>query len=100
MILANLGDSAVEWKVRAWVASADYFPVQEALTGAVKEELDAARIGIPFPQLQIHLPEDPTEASVSLSAPTMQAGLGASTGNGRTRPRARGNTVDSKPYAA
>ena len=55
VMLSNLGDSAVEWKVRMWVNSADFFPMTEALTGAVKQQLDAAKIGIPFPQLDVHL---------------------------------------------
>ncbi len=55
VILSNLGDSAVEWKVRMWVASADYWPMLESLTGEVKRQLDAVNIGIPFPQLDVHL---------------------------------------------
>ena len=55
VVLANLGDSAVEWKVRMWVAASDYWPMTEALTGEVKRELDAKKIGIPFPQMDIHV---------------------------------------------
>ena len=55
IVLGNLGDSAVEWKVRMWVASADYWSMLEALTGEVKGQLDAVGIGIPFPQLDVHL---------------------------------------------
>ena len=55
IVLGNLGDSAVEWKVRMWVASADYWAMLEALTGEVKRQLDAVDIGIPFPQLDVHL---------------------------------------------
>jgi small conductance mechanosensitive channel len=54
VVLSNLGDSAVQWKVRLWVASADVFPITEALTGEVKDQLDAANISIPFPQLDVH----------------------------------------------
>jgi len=55
VLLANLGDSAVQWKVRMWVATADFFPLTEALTGEIKQQLDAANIGIPYPQLDVHL---------------------------------------------
>ncbi len=55
VVLSNLGDSAVEWKVRIWVDAADYWSMLENLTAEVKRQLDAAKIGIPFPQLDIHL---------------------------------------------
>ena len=55
IILSNLGDSAVEWKVRMWVAASDYWSSLESLTGEVKRQLDAVNIGIPFPQLDVHL---------------------------------------------
>ncbi len=51
VILSNLGASSVEWKVRMWVASKDYWKMHELLTAEVKRQLDAANIGIPFPQL-------------------------------------------------
>ncbi|MGI9471919.1 MAG: mechanosensitive ion channel family protein [Rubripirellula sp.] len=54
VILNGLGDSAVEWKVRVWVASADYWGALELLTGQVKRQLDAVNIGIPFPQMDVH----------------------------------------------
>lgn len=54
-VLAELGDSAVVWKVRLWVHRSDYWPALESLTGEVKRQLDASNIGIPFPQMDIHL---------------------------------------------
>ncbi|MEM8835727.1 MAG: mechanosensitive ion channel family protein [Planctomycetota bacterium] len=53
--LVDLGDSAVNWAVRVWVPSAEYWGVREELTKRVKEGLDAAGIGIPFPQMDVHL---------------------------------------------
>ena len=41
-----------------WVASSDYWKMHELLTVEVKRQLDAANIGIPFPQLDIHLRND------------------------------------------
>jgi small conductance mechanosensitive channel len=55
VILSNLGASSVDWKVRMWVSSSEYWPMLESLTVAVKRQLDAADIGIPFPQLDVHL---------------------------------------------
>ncbi len=55
VVLAGLGASSVDWQVRVWVKTPDFFGVKEALTRAVKVELDQAKIGIPFPQLDIHL---------------------------------------------
>lgn len=55
VILSSLGDSAVEWKVRMWVSADDFWGLTESLTGEVKRQLDAMNIGIPFPQLDVHL---------------------------------------------
>lgn len=53
--LAGLADSSVQWRVRAWAATPEFFAVTEALTQAVKQQLDAANISIPFPQMDVHL---------------------------------------------
>ena len=53
--LGDLGDSCVNWTVRFWCSAADYWGVKEALTRAVKQHLDKAGIGIPFPQMDVHL---------------------------------------------
>lgn len=55
VILASLGDSAVNWKVRLWVDKANFWPINESLTSAVKIHLDAANISIPFPQMDVHI---------------------------------------------
>ncbi len=53
--LAELADSSVNWAVRVWSATDDYWAVRERLTRAVKLALDQADIGIPFPQMDVHL---------------------------------------------
>lgn len=58
VLLDGLGDSAVNWKVMAWAKSADFLAVKQALTAAVKNHLDAAGIGIPFPQMDVHLDKE------------------------------------------
>ena len=55
IVLGDLGDSSVNWTVRFWTNAGDFWPVKEALTRAVKQHLDEAGIGIPFPQMDIHL---------------------------------------------
>ncbi|MEM5476177.1 mechanosensitive ion channel domain-containing protein [Pacificibacter sp. AS14] len=45
----NLGDFSVDFLVRVWVSSADYFQYQADMKRNVKEALDATGIEIPFP---------------------------------------------------
>lgn len=49
IVVANMGESSVDLKVRIWTQSSDYFPTQWALMKAIKEALDKGRISIPFP---------------------------------------------------
>jgi len=55
VVLGDLGDSAVGWTCRVWVKKEDFWGVKEALTREVKMQLDAAGIGIPFPQMDVHV---------------------------------------------
>ena len=55
VLLVDLGDSAVNWQVRVWAPTEDYFAMKEAVTRAVKLALDEAGIGIPFPQMDVHV---------------------------------------------
>jgi small conductance mechanosensitive channel len=55
IVLGDLGDSAVTWTVRFWTKAEDFWSVKEQLTYAVKTKLDEAGIGIPFPQLDVHV---------------------------------------------
>ena len=56
--VANLGDSSVEFVVRPWVNSADYWAVKSDFIKAVKEKFDAEGISIPYPQSDVHLFQD------------------------------------------
>ncbi|MEZ4700687.1 MAG: mechanosensitive ion channel family protein [Rhodothermales bacterium] len=60
--LSALGASSIDWEVRIWCATPDYFDVRDRLTLAVKEGLDAAGIGIPFPQQDVHIDGHVTSA--------------------------------------
>lgn len=54
VVMTGLGSSSVDWVVRLWAPTEDYWPVKEKLTDAVKRHLDEAGIGIPFPQVDVH----------------------------------------------
>jgi len=53
--LKELGASSVDWQLRVWCHPGEYWGVREKLTAAAKNELDAAKIGIPFPQMDVHV---------------------------------------------
>lgn len=55
IVLSELGDSAVVWTVRFWANSSDLYAAKEALLAAIKNHLDQAGIGIPYPQMDVHL---------------------------------------------
>jgi small conductance mechanosensitive channel len=55
IVLLGLGASSVDWSVRVWANSADFGPVKQATIRAVKRALDEAGIGIPYPQMDVHL---------------------------------------------
>lgn len=47
--LTNLGDYSVDFTLRLWCKSSDYWDLKFDVTRAVKEEFDAGGIDIPFP---------------------------------------------------
>ncbi|TXD38600.1 mechanosensitive ion channel [Lujinxingia vulgaris] len=49
----GLGGSSVDFDLRGWVKTADYWAVRSRLLREVKYRLDAAGIGIPFPQQEV-----------------------------------------------
>ena len=58
VVLSDLGDSAVIWTVRFWTTQDDFWSVKEQLLTDLKQGLDAAGIGIPFPQMGVHLRQE------------------------------------------
>jgi small conductance mechanosensitive channel len=50
-----LGESSVDFIVRPWVKTSDYWGVYWDITRRVKERFDAEGVSIPFPQRDIHL---------------------------------------------
>lgn len=53
--VAALADSSVNFAVRPWVNTPDYWEVYFELTRGIKEALDANGISIPFPQRDVHV---------------------------------------------
>jgi len=53
--VAELADSSVNFNVRPWVKSSDYWAVRYDLTERVKLAFDEADISIPYPQMDVHL---------------------------------------------
>lgn len=56
--MSQLADSSVNYVVRVWVKSADYWDVYFDITRIVYERFNAEGIGFPFPQLTIHQAKD------------------------------------------
>lgn len=53
--LMELGASSVDWQLRVWCEPKNYWDVREILTANAKNQLDRAGIGIPYPQLDVHV---------------------------------------------
>jgi len=59
----ELADSSVNFAVRPWVRTEDYWTLFFDLKEKIKERFDAENISIPFPQQDVHLYELKQEAS-------------------------------------
>jgi len=53
--VAELADSSVNFNVRPWVKSSDYWGVLYDVTEKVKLTFDEHKISIPYPQMDVHL---------------------------------------------
>lgn len=94
VVLASLGASSVDWKVRFWAKKEDFFAVQEALTSEIKTQLDEFGIDIPYPQMELHMSNQvelasrPGNVALESDMPTLQ--MPNATGRNPIRPRPRG----------
>ena len=52
--VGELADSSVNFNVRPWVKTEDYWSVYYALNEKIKLEFDANGISIPYPQMEVH----------------------------------------------
>ncbi len=55
IFVSNLGDSSVDFVVRPWVKTSDYWTVYGDLLESFKLELEAAGCNLPYPQTDVHL---------------------------------------------
>lgn len=51
VIMSDLGEHAVQWNVRVWCKTEDFWTVRELLVASIKKQLDDANIEIPFHQM-------------------------------------------------
>ena len=100
ILLSNLNSSSVDWTIRFWTKSSDYWAVKESLTAEVKRQLDANQIEIPFPQMQLHFSGAANQLTSQLSPghqplpiPKMKPPLSGNGVNNRVRPRVRGENI-------
>ena len=54
IFMANLGDSSVDFAVRPWVKTEDYWGVKAEITERAKVDLESAGLSIPYPQRDVH----------------------------------------------
>lgn len=55
IFVMNLGESSVDFAVRPWAKTGDYWTVRGDVLEQAKVELDAAGLNIPYPQTDVHL---------------------------------------------
>ena len=55
VVVGNLGESAVDLTIRVWCQAGDYWPLKFDLTKRLKQQFDAEKLTIPFPQRTIHM---------------------------------------------
>ncbi len=67
-----LNDSSVDFLVRVWVASGDFFQFQADMKRRVKEALDENGVDIPFPTRTLHITRDEEEEATALAEPKSQ----------------------------
>jgi small-conductance mechanosensitive channel len=66
----NFGDSALEFKLQAWVSFDEGLSTRSALAVAIQEALKQAGISVPFPQRDLHLVSVSQNAASNLGTTT------------------------------
>jgi small conductance mechanosensitive channel len=64
VFLKELGASSVDYVLRVWVNTPDFWDVHQRTVRAAKQALDEAGLGIPFPQVDVHF-DEPVEKSLA-----------------------------------
>ena len=62
VFLAGLGASSIDWQLRMWCNSPEYWNLHQRAVLEVKQALDAAQISIPFPQQTVHFGDEALQA--------------------------------------
>lgn len=62
IFLKELADSSVNWQVRVWCKTEDYWDVWQDTIRVAKKSLEGAKLTIPFPQMDVHIDADVVEA--------------------------------------
>jgi len=60
VFLKGFGDASIDWQLRVWCRTEDYWDVWQRVIRDAKAALDEAGIGIPFPQQDVHLDPEVT----------------------------------------
>lgn len=72
VLLLELGESSVDFGIRPWVKTADYWRVRSELLTQLKTELEAAGCSIPFPQRDLNVinvqPSGDPDASTTIES--------------------------------
>ncbi len=63
IFLSELNDSSVDISVRAWAKSVDFWPLSFEIREKVYKAFADEGISIPFPQLDVHLPEQQSQVA-------------------------------------
>lgn len=71
--LHNLGDSSVDFVVRPWTKTDDYWTVFWDITRAVKKRFDQEGISIPFPQRDVHVYHESAPDTSEARSPAPEA---------------------------
>jgi len=79
----DFGDSSLDFKLRVWVEDfSDGYSTRSDIAVAVQEALDAAGIGVPFPQRDLHLVSvSPTAAAELRSDASQSVKTGTTSGS-------------------
>lgn len=59
--IMTFADSSINFVLRPWVRTPDFWPVRFALMENIKKRFDEAGIEIPFPQMDVHVQKLPKE---------------------------------------
>jgi small conductance mechanosensitive channel len=69
----KLNDSSVDLVVRPWTKPADYWTVYFRFQQEVLEKFRAAQVEIPFPQVDVHMPENVPVPGLDATVPVKEA---------------------------